>query len=139
MALSRETLIYLALWRKAFRQPETIVEVKCSTNQMAIAMRQGIYRAMKPFRGDYSKDPDLAAAADRYVVGMVAFDGKFAYLRFLNRKSLGELEAQFADLDLDESELLSPDEVLMRGSASKILEDLSEPERAPTPFYTRED
>jgi hypothetical protein len=141
MALSRETLIYLALWRKAYRQPETLVEVKCSTNQMAISMRQGIYRAVKPFRGDYSKDPDLAGAAERYVIGMLPSNDetRFAYLRFIPRKSLNELEAQLLDLGLEESELISPDDMAMASSASKVFTELSDPDRAPTPFYTRED
>ena len=98
-SLSREARIYLALWRKTSTDEDGFV-VKFPSHSLAISARQGLYRAIKPFRNRPDKDPILAEAADKFVV---TIDTENTSLRFTPRKTLEipeePLTRRFGSLD----------------------------------------
>lgn len=150
--LSREARIYLAIWRKAFRERNSphlpAVEITAANYNMAISMRQGMYRAIRPFRYGEMFDSELNLAPDLFVVVLPKIEksdrGKPCKLVLVERKNLGYLEAELLNLGLDEADLLTQEEKMVNQS----LEKLMQPEPTPvlkvgsrisqTPFYTRE-
>lgn len=135
-SLSREARIYLALWRKATETPEGF-EVKFPSLTTAISARQGLYRAIKPFRNRSDKDPILAEAADKYVVTL---RNEPPALYFSPRQTLEILENQLESLGLSESDLLDPEELNLHRSAQRLIDQAAPtPSDRSTPFYTRED
>lgn len=136
MALSREAKIYLALWRKASSTGQGFV-VKFPTKSLVISARQGLYRAIKPFRGRPDLDLLLHDAADKFVVSL---DLENLSLIFAERKTLSALENQLEDLGILESDLIEPSEVAAQKSLEKLLNsDSSQPTSPSNPFYQRED
>lgn len=135
--LSREARIYLALWRKTASTPEGF-EVKFPTLSLAIAGRQGLYRAMKGFRGRPDLDPILAEAGDKFVVTL---DSANFSIRFTPRQTLEALEAQLSSLGLNEDSLLTEEERRVQSSLDSLFTQLDSPEvpTRSTPFYDRKD
>lgn len=138
--ISREYRIYLALWRKAFLNPTTPVIVHASTFSMAVAMRQGMYRAIRPFRQGLMNDDQLRQAAEKYVVYLNKAGAKDEPhdLEFRERVTLAELEMSFDILGIDEEDLVVGDERLVLHSLTKFLENPPEKSLSVTPFYVRE-
>ncbi len=139
--ISREYRIYLALWRKAIQSPET-VRIKASSFAMAIAMRQGMYRAIRPFRNGQMNDEQLRDASEKFVVYLEKNpDPKEEHHLILKaRAALSELEASFDTFGIDEEDLLFGDERDTRHSLAEFLDET--PAVKPitsTPFYSRED
>ena len=137
--ISREYRIYLALWRKAAVDDHWDKTIKCSSLNMAIAMRQGMYRAIRPFRRGESLDEELRLSAEKFVVYI---DKEAHQLIFRERLTLKEMEGMFDTLGLDEEDLLLGDERDIAASLSNFIQRSdpsaeSEPERT-TPFYTRD-
>lgn len=137
--ISREYRIYLALWRKAYKSPEPVI-IKASSFSMAVAMRQGMYRAIRPFRKGEATDNDLMKAAEKLVVYLVKAEDKSSphFLEFRERKALSELEAAWADLGIDEEDLLLGDERSVSDSLIKLMDKQDTPVTTNTPFYSRE-
>ena len=132
--ISREYRVYLALWRKAYLNPDEPVIVKCSSRNMAIAMRQGMYRAIRPFREGKLSDEELRKAAEKFVVFLK--DDSF---EIRPRIALQELEGMFDQIGLDEQDLLVGDERAALDSLNKLLDGANvNIARKATPFYTRE-
>lgn len=137
--VSREYRVYLALWRKAYKTPDQEVIIRCPDRRTAIAMRQGMYRAIKPFRhGETSFiDEDLVKSADKFVVYLNE-ETTPPQLELRERKSLAALEGIWDELGIDESDLLIGEERRLMENFSKLVE-----EEAPavptsaTPFYSR--
>lgn len=138
--ISREYRIYLALWRKAFLNPATPLIIHASSFSMAVAMRQGMYRAIRPFRQGLMNDDQLRQAADKYVVFLKKEDDKDKPhdLEFRLRMALEELEQSFDIFGIDEEDLMIGDERLALHSLTKFLEDAPEKPLSVTPFYVRE-
>lgn len=138
--ISREYRIYLALWRKAVLNPDNIVVIKAPSYSMAIAMRQGMYRAIRPFRNGLMTDEELRTAAEKYVVYLDKAGAKDDphELSLRPRAALAELELMFDDLGIDEEDLRLGDERAVLGSLEKLLEK-EKPKAVSTPFYTRDD
>lgn len=136
--ISREYRVYLALWRKAIQTGE-VPPIKCSSLHMAVAMRQGMYRAIKPFKLGEVNDEELVRAAEKYVVHLVRGESKSSphFLELRERKALSELEAQWAELGIDEEDLQVGDERNVGEKLKELLEQPGEPVRS-TPFYERE-
>ena len=132
--ISREYRIYLALWRKAFLNPDEPVKVKASGFSMAVAMRQGMYRAIRPFRNGQMNDKELQDAAEKYVIYL---DKSSNTIEFRERKALAELEHNFDLLGIDEEDLLLGDERTISTKLSAFLEE-KPAEPVSTPFYTRD-
>lgn len=138
-SISREYRIYLALWRKAYTQPanaEPII-IKCSSRNMAISMRQGMYRAIRPFRNEQMNDEQLKNAAEKFVVYL----SKEHHLELKPRTTLEALDSMFDELGIDEEDLLLGDERGADRSLSKFLDqqvDENMKEHAPNKFYSRE-
>lgn len=138
--ISREYRIYLALWRKALKQDE-IVRINCSDRNMAIAMRQGMYRAIRPFRYGQLQDHELITAAEKFVVFLGGSkEDNSGWLELRPRLTLSEMEGMFDDLGIDEEDLLLGDERAANQSLQKLLAS-SDPAEAPrkTTYYERED
>lgn len=137
--VSREYRIYLALWRKAFQSGEEI-KVKCSNFAMAVAMRQGMYRAIRPFRRGEANDHELQQASEKYVIYMEKAGAPSSphFLIFKERKALAELEGMWEDLGIDEEDLLLGDERALSDELTALIEDGAPIPRPSTPFFSRE-
>jgi hypothetical protein len=138
--ISREYRIYLALWRKAYLQPTNPVSIKTSSFTMAVAMRQGMYRAIRPFRSGEMVDGELQKAAEKYVVYLVKADDKNNphFLELRERKTLSELESDWDALGIDEEDLLLGDERNIHEKLRHLIEDEATPAARATPFYERD-
>lgn len=143
--LSREFRIYLALWRKAYRdykanpsaQPLTI---KASTFSTALSIRQGLYRAIRPFRYGDEHDEELLAAAEVLVVAATKSSAGPCVISFKPRTTLSELEAELVNLRLDEEDLQTPIEKKIAKSLDNLLGEVKSnipASNLSTPFYTR--
>lgn len=146
--LSREYRIYLAIWRKAFRQrlEEDPVVVKASSYSMALSLRSGMYRAIRPFRKGLQLDEELRQAADLFVVSVEKKPNPQSphELILKPRSSLSELEAELAFLGLDEDDLLLPEEASVNAALMKLLPPeksapaVELPPVRSNPFFTRD-
>lgn len=142
--LSRDVRIYLALWRKAFREKDLDlppVSVKVSSYSMALTVRGGLYRAIKPYRYGNLLDEELQQAADLFVVSTPKEAKSSAQhtVSLTPRRSLIELERELEALGLSAEDLLTPEELIAKTSLTKLLEEpADEPIQPLNPFYTRE-
>lgn len=139
--ISREYRIYLALWRKAYLAPENAepIVIKVSSRNMAIAMRQGMYRAIRPFRYGDQSDEQLRMAAEKFVIYLAPKGAKDQFIELKPRKTLEALSEMFDELGVDEEDLLLGDERTATIDLKKFLdEQTAEPPRN-TPFYQREE
>lgn len=143
--VSREYRIYLAIWRKAVNSEEEIT-IRASTFNLAIAMRQGMYRAIRPYRSGEIFDAELSKAADLFVVQIEKLPDPSAphILRLKPRLTLNELEAELANLGLDEADLLLGEERAVEAKLAEFLEPTEveedvefRPIPRDTPFYSR--
>ncbi len=137
--ISREYRIYLALWRKALHSPEP-VQIMTANFNMAVAMRQGMYRAIRPFRHGEMHDVELLQAADKFVVYLQREkDPDLAHFLVLKERiALAHLEGALDNLGIDEEDLLIGDERVIAESINRIIEQEEKPVAAPNKFYTRE-
>lgn len=147
--LTREYRIYLAIWRKAYLQrndPDPTVSWQASSFSMALQMRQGMYRAIRPYRIGKDLDEELRLAAELFVVAVVR--GKDIYsphtITVKPRAALSELEKDMAALGIDEEDLLLTEEKVLRSNFEDFLKPSVDETAIPlprpsNPFYTRED
>lgn len=134
--ISREYRIYLALWRKALNSSEPLIIQAPNTN-MAIAMRQGMYRAIRPFREGRASDNELLKACEKYVIYIVK--GEPSFIEFRERKTLAALESDWKALGISEEDLLFGDERKNDQVMKDLLKETSKPMvEVKTPFYSRE-
>lgn len=136
--ISREYRIYLALWRKAVTFPDAVI-IKASSYGMAVAMRQGMYRAIRPFRSGMMEDNQLRTAAEKFVVYLdKGDDPKTEHQLILKaRASLAELELSLDFLGIDEEDLLLSEERDLQVKLEKFVQPDALPSRS-TAFYTRD-
>lgn len=142
--VSREYRVYLAVWRKAYLERDSNlppITINASTYAMAISMRQGMYRAIKPYRDESEFDHELSQAAELFVVYIPKEpqpNGTYQVI-LKPRTSLTELEAQFAELGLSETDLKLSEERLAEDKLNAFIETpTSEVERPVNPFYGRD-
>lgn len=109
---------------------------------MALAMKKGLYRAIKPYREGTLIDDELRIAADGFIIAVPREANGPAWLEIRPRQTLSELEAQLSSLGLDDQELLSPEERRLAQNLDQFISDdpvVPLPVKRSTPFYTRED
>lgn len=140
--LSRETRIYLAIWRKAYQQKDTglpPIVVKASSRSTLLSMVTAMYRAIKPYREGKLHDEELTRAAEAMVISAPkAGPGEPHVLTLKERKTLLDLEAELADLGISELDLLTPEERLQQASLAEFLQPEVKPAlRSDNPFFTR--
>ncbi len=140
-SIPREQRIYLAIWRKAYLERDSgkpAITIKASNRNVAIAMRQGMYRAISPYRTGKAFDAQLTAAAEVFVVHLPPDPSQELFLR--PRITLSELELSLSELGIEEDDLLVTEERMEQASLEEFLESPTiAPQRTSTPFYTRED
>lgn len=144
--ITREHRIYLALWRKAYKSEEP-VSFKCSNFAMAVAIRQGMYRAIKPFRYGELEDTELKDAAEKFVVFLVKnrdengehLKDKTHFIELRPRVTLLEANSIFDELDLEEDELYVGEERIISEKLKGLIEKGPAKPTSKTPFYSRED
>lgn len=136
--MSRELQIYLAIWRKAYRQEISAIDsdpivIRASSQSSALTMRTGLYRALRPYRNGDKFDADLQAAAEVLVVSApYEVEGGYA-IEIRPRMALNELEAQLENLGI------TTDEVKSDVDIPASLKDLAKStDRRSTPFYERD-
>lgn len=132
--LSREKRIYLAIWRKVWKEQLPSLTVKMPDYNLAMSVRMSMYRTIRPYREGTLLDNELRMAADQYVLCLQKSPPAIVVTL---RKTADAAEAAFADLGLDEMDLLSEEEASLLKIAESITEDLAHPE--PNPFYSREE
>ena len=137
--ITREYRIYLALWRKALKS-RSQVKIQTSNFAMAIAMRQGMYRAIRAFRSGARSDEELRTASEKFVVYLEkgATKNHPHYLILKERAALAELEESLDLLGIDEEDLLLGDERSLLANLQELIERKDAPVVRPTHFYTRE-
>lgn len=141
--ISREYRIYLALWRKALNSAAPIT-VKTKNLAIAVAMRQGMYRAIRPFRDGTANDNELQQAAEKFVIYLLRPEDKARdvphFLEFRPRQTLKELNNMWDDLGIDEEDLLIGEERIMQESLAKTMKSIEAPNKPSksTPFYERD-
>jgi len=133
--LSREKRIYLAIWRKAWREQVETLTVNMPNESLALTVRMSMYRTIKPYRTGDLFDDELRMAADKYV--LVVQKSPPAIV-LTHRKSADAAEAAFADLGLDEMDLMTDEEIKAMTTAQKVTESLASPHIA-NPFFKREE
>jgi hypothetical protein len=140
--LSREHRIYLALWRKGYQaklaEAEPIV-VNASSYSAALAIRSGMYKAIRPYREGRAFDAELTEAAQHCVVtAMKPLPGEQAQVLIRPRASLVVLESELEALGITEADIAGTVETVPLPPV-----ELQDPGLMPsgrkTPFYTRED
>jgi hypothetical protein len=133
--LSREKRIYLAIWRKAWREQVETLTVTMPNESLALTVRMSMYRTIKPYRQGDLFDDELRMAAEKYV--LVVQKSPPAII-LTHRKSADAAELAFSDLGLDEMDLMTAEEIASMNSAIKVSENLGSDHQV-NPFYTREE
>jgi len=140
--LSTEFRYYLAIWRKAWadRDEANPLTINASNYNMAVTMRQGLYRAVRPYRHGKQFDAELSAAADHFVVFLEKGPDVSAphKIIFRQRLSLSELERELHRLGLEGDDLLLTEERDANKTLANFLPESDGPIRS-NPFYSRED
>lgn len=146
--LSREYRIYLAIWRKAYREKDSgsePVSITVSSHSTALTVRSGMYRAIRPYRTGEAFDDELRKASEAFVVSVHKNpDPLSAHQLILKpRLSLTELEAELANLGLDEADLILPEEAVLNSKLSEFITPetpVTKPtRRTGNKFYSRDD
>lgn len=136
-SLTREQKIYLALWRKAFKDNAS-VEVNLRTYNEALSMRMAMYRTIRPYRDEELVDEELRLASERFVISVLK-DSKTLVIK--PRGTLSAAEQAMADLGITEEDLLSPEERLLYSNMEREIDELIQPVedlgKKSNPFYTR--
>lgn len=135
---TREQRIYLALWRKAYREPNVPVQIVLSTKSLAISTRLNFYRVIMPFRTEKLFDEELKKAAEQFTVSAAestTTPGTWI-VSLLPRKTLEQLESQLQFLGISEDDLLLPEEKI---NLEKLAEFIQPEAHKPssTEFYDR--
>ncbi len=142
--LTREQRMFLAIWRKAYRdreKPEPVA-FRASSKSSALTIRSGMYRAIRPYRQGILIDEELRQASEMFVVSVpVGKDPKSIHtLTMKPRTSLSDLEAEFLNLGLEEADLMLPEEAALNQGLAKLVDKSNLGAQRPTnPFYTRDD
>lgn len=147
---TREQRIFLALWRKAVREPGRTVRIELSNQSLALSAKVGLYRAIRPFREEKFFDDELRKACEAFVVVVKAIPETTKWsVELLERKLLGELDALMAEIGIDEEDLLLPEERVQLERLNTFISDplalpkiepieaavLGERDADQTPFY----
>lgn len=144
--LSREARIYLAIWRKAYREKASIIPVTFSVSSysMALTVRNNMYRAIRPYRFGETLDEELRKASEAFVVSVSKNPDPLSahQITLKPRLSLTELEAELTNLGLDEADLILPEEAALNSKLSEFITPETpapKPPRRGNKFYTRDD
>ena len=140
--ISREYRVYLALWRKAYHERDSgasPVAVNASTYNLAVSMRQGMYRAIAPYRRGEEFDVELQQAVEYFVAYLPKEPTPSGLFQVIlkPRHTLGELEAQLANLGLDEADLLTETERMANKSIESLMDTPPSRVERDNPFYER--
>lgn len=133
--LAREKRIYLAIWRKAWKEQVEELVLNMPDYNTAISVRMSMYRTIRPYRENQLHDDAIKMAADKYVLGLRK-DPPAIILK--PRMTADAAEQLFADLGLDEMDLMSVDEADSLKSLLTVSDGLTT-EHQPNPFFTREE
>lgn len=132
--ISHADRICLAIWRKAYalREKEDL-KINCSTYSNAIATRQQLYRAIKPYRNGEQFDEELFQASQRIVPLVPKKEDRSEphQIVMTYRRVLDELDNAMEELGIMPSELLTDEE--------RALTNRLQSETHPAnPFFERE-
>jgi len=131
--LAREKRIYLAIWRKALRDDQPELVLNFSDFNTALSVRMTMYRTIRPYREGKFFDSELKEAAEKYVL---VTKREPPTILVVPRKSAEAAELLFADLGLDEMDLMTDEEL----AAMKIAERVQggNATHQPNKFFGRE-
>ena len=123
-ARTRETLIYLEIWRKAVQAPDRVLELPpLPAKTTALSLRMLLYRAIKPYRPDNlnppTLDPDLRYAAENL---QVAVEG--CIVRISPRKTLAIVEGLLAGIGITEADIAATTTAPADSSLARIMEQM---------------
>lgn len=113
---------------------EDDLTIKLTTHAEAIAMRLGLYRAMKPYRSGELVDPELAAVAETHAIFIASKSNNLVI-----RRKVGLLAAEglMAELGIDEDDLITFEEKEIAGRMAALGEE--DRVEKDNPFYNGSD
>lgn len=140
--ISREYRVYLAVWRKAYRDRDSgapPISINASTYNLAVSMRQGMYRAIAPYRNGEAFDAELSQAAEQFVAFLPKEPTPTGLFQVVlkPRHTLNELELQLAELGIGESDLLTESEKMANASLETLMDTPPSRVGRDNPFYER--
>ena len=133
--LPREKRIYLAIWRKAWKDQADSLIIKMPDYNTAMSVRMSMYRTIKPYRNSELYDDAIKMASDKYVLALQR-DPPAIIVR--KRLTTDAAEDMMMLLGLDEADLMTTEEAESLASMTKVSDALAS-ERKSNPFFTRED
>ena len=143
--MTRETRIYLAIWRKAWKEKDLglpPVVVKASSRSTLLSMVTAMYRAIKPYRDSKPgfEDSELSRAAEGFIISAPKpAPGQPHVFTMKERKTLLDLEAELAELGISEEDLMTAEERIQRDSLAEFLQPETKPAlRAKNLFFERD-
>ena len=113
---------------------EDDLTIKLTTHAEAIAMRLGLYRAMKPYRSGDLNDPQLTAAAETHAIFIAP---KSTNLVIRRKVGLLAAEGLMAELGIDENDLITFEEKELADRMAALIED--DHMEKDNPFYNGSD
>lgn len=116
-SLTRESKIYLAIWRKA--AAESGLTITLSSPVEAQSVRMAMYRAMTPYKNDPNLEPSLSEIGAK--MSLVWHRGE-SVLHIRDRVTLTSAERLAEQLGLDDDDLLTDSERRMKAAAERSLE-----------------
>ena len=111
--VSRETRIYLALWRRAVAVP---FELKLASPKLAAQFRLACYRALSPYRTN-GLDPELARASEEVSLAISPLDP--CILVFEQKRLRTAADEIASQLGLTDEDLFTAEE---RGTIERLAE-----------------
>ena len=134
--LPREKRIYLAIWRKVWREQLEQLHIKMPSYNLAMTVRMSMYRTIQPYREGALHDDELKMASEKYIL---ALQKEPPAIIVALRKTAEVADLIFADLGLDEADLMTEEELSSLRAVEAISEGMAAPLTNENPFYTRED
>ncbi len=134
--LPREKRIYLAIWRKVWREQLDQLVIKMPSYNVAMSVRMAMYRTVRPYREGALFDNELKLSSEKYVLSLQRTPPAIVVTL---RQTAEVAEDVFASLGFDEEDLMSEEELMAMRIAENVSDEVSAPPTGENPFFTRED
>ena len=131
--LPREKRIYLAIWRKAWKDQADSLVIKMPDYNTAMSVRMSMYRTIKPYRNGDLYDDAIKMASDKYVLALQR-DPPAIVVR--KRLTTDAAEDMMTLLGIDEADLMTAEEAESLTALTKVSDALAT-EHQVNPFFNR--
>jgi hypothetical protein len=131
--LPREKRIYLAIWRKAWKDQADSLVIKMPDYNTAMSVRMSMYRTIKPYRNGDLYDDAIKMASDKYVLALQR-DPPAIVVR--KRLTTDAAEDMMTLLGIDEADLMTAEEAESLTALTKVSDALATGHQV-NPFFNR--